>query len=65
MRPEQLEKAPTPILVTEFGMVMEVRFQQLVKAYFPMLVTELGIVIEVRPEQPENILNIDNQLLTL
>ena len=47
-------KAPSPILVTLFGMVTEVRPEQLAKACLPMLVTLLGMVIEVNPEQPEN-----------
>ena len=40
-----------PMLVTLFGMVMEVRLVQPSKAWLPMLVTFLGIVIEVRPLQ--------------
>ena len=40
------------MLVTEFGMVTEVRPLQLRKAYSPMLVTELPMVTEVRPLQP-------------
>ena len=41
--------APFPMLVTEFGIVMEVRAMQRRKALFPMLVTLFGIVTEVRP----------------
>jgi hypothetical protein len=41
------------MLVTESGIVTEVRPVQPEKAYSPMLVTELGIVTEVRPVQPE------------
>ena len=48
----QPEKAASPILVTEFWIVIEVRPSQFLKADTPMLVTELGIVIELRPEQP-------------
>ena len=33
------------MLVTELGMVMEVRAEQYSNALFPMLVTELGMVI--------------------
>ena len=44
-------KAFSPMLVTELGMVTEVRSVHLKKAYSPMLVTELGMSIEVRPEQ--------------
>ena len=45
-------KAELPMVVTELGMVTEVRPEQLLKAELPMLVTELGMVTEVRPEQP-------------
>jgi len=41
------------MLVTLFGIVIEVRPEQPEKAFEPMLVTLFGIVIEVRPEQPE------------
>ena len=44
------------MLVTELGMVTEVRPEQPEKALLPMLVTELGMVTEVRPEQPEKAL---------
>ena len=43
-------KAYSPMLVTELGMLMEVRLEQLLKAYSPMLVTELGMLMEVRFE---------------
>ena len=46
MRLMQPAKAPSPISVTELGIVTEVRFEQPEKAH-PILVTELGIVIEV------------------
>ena len=39
------------MLVTELGIVTEVRREQPENAEFPMLVTELGIVTEVRPVQ--------------
>ena len=42
------------MLVTELGMVMEVREEQPQNAYSPMLVTELGMVMEVREEQLRN-----------
>ena len=42
------------MLVTELGMVMEVREEQPLNALPPMLVTELGRVMEVREEQPLN-----------
>ena len=55
IRPEQFWKLPpylpTPILVTELGIVTEVRPVQPLKAYCPILVTEFGIVIEERLEQ--------------
>ena len=53
VRPEQPQKAPPPILVTELGRVIEVRPEQPQKAELPILVTDSGIVIEVRPEQPQ------------
>ena len=40
------------MLVTLFGIVMEVRLVQQAKAEIPMLVTLLGMVTEVRPVQP-------------
>ena len=40
------------MLVTEFGMVTEVKPVQPAKAYSPMLVTELPMVTEVKPVQP-------------
>ena len=40
------------MLVTELGMITEVRPLHPEKAYPPMLVTELGMVTEVRPLQP-------------
>ena len=44
------------MLVTELGMVMEVREEQPMNAYSPMVVTELGMVTEVREEQYSNAL---------
>ena len=52
VRPEHLEKAQLPMLVTFSGIVMDVSPEQR-KASTPMLVTLLGIVIDVRPEQSE------------
>ena len=40
------------MLVTEFGMVTEVKPVQPWKALLPMLVTEFGMVTEVKPVQP-------------
>ena len=41
------------MVVTELGIVIEVRSEQRLKTSFPMVVTELGIVIEVRPVRAE------------
>ena len=41
------------MLVTELGIVMEVKLLQERKAELPMLVTELGIAMEVKVLQPE------------
>ena len=41
-------KASYPIVVTEVGMVIEVKPLQPSKAYFPIVVTELGMVTEVK-----------------
>ena len=40
------------MLVTELGMVTDVKPEQPLKALSPMLVTELGIVTDVKPVQP-------------
>ena len=48
---EQPENAEPPILVTEFGMVIEVKPEQPENALLPMLVTEFGIVILVKRKQ--------------
>ena len=40
------------MLVTELGILMEVKALQSEKAQFPMLVTELGILMEVKALQP-------------
>ena len=42
------------MLVTELGMVIEVREEHSRNALSPMLVTELGMVMEVREEQSQN-----------
>ena len=49
----QPRKQKLPKLVTELGIVIEVKPVQKAKHSFPKLVTELGIVIEVKPVQPE------------
>ena len=41
-------KAASPILVTEFGIVIDVKLLQPEKALSPILVTEFGIVIDVK-----------------
>ena len=45
-------KARKPMLVTLFGISIDVRFVQPENAAFPMLVTPSGISIDVRPVQP-------------
>ena len=45
-----------PTLVTELGMVMEIKSAQFLNADSPILVTVLGIVTEVKPLQPQNAL---------
>ena len=52
-RLRQPKKALSPIFVTLFGMVTEVRELQLKKALSPILVTPFGMVTEVRELQPE------------
>ena len=48
----QPEKQKPPKLVTELGIVTEVKPVQREKQDSPKLVTELGIVTEVKPVQP-------------
>ena len=50
VKPEQAEKAPFPMLVTELGILIEVKPVQPKKQLSPKLVTELGISMEVKPE---------------
>ena len=47
-----LENASSPIAVTEFGIVTEVRARLLANARQPIEVTELGIVRVVRDDIP-------------
>ena len=47
----QPSKQECPKLVTELGIVIEVKPVQSSKHLSPKLVTELGIVIEVKPVQ--------------
>ena len=49
VRPEQPPKAPSPILVTEFPMVTDVKPEQSEKALVPILVTEFGMVTDAKP----------------
>ena len=49
----QPEKHPHPKLVTELGIVIEVKPVQPEKHPIPKLLTVLGIVIEVKPVQPK------------
>ena len=65
MRPLHFSKAASPILVTEFGIVIDVKLLQPWKATSPILVTEFGMVIDVKPEQPEYLLLVDYQYYTL
>ena len=65
MRLLQSEKAPTPILVTELGIVTEVRPLQPEKAQYSILVTELGIVTEVKLLQPMYLEVNDYQLFVV
>ena len=41
-------KAPLPIVVTEFGIVIDVKAAASENAQEPIVVTELGIVIDVK-----------------
>jgi len=50
----QPPSAAYPMLVTDLGIVTEVRLEHPSKAEYSILFTELGMVMEVRPEQPEN-----------
>ena len=47
-KPEQPAKAPSPISVTESGIVIVFKFEHSRKLQSPILVTELGIVIVVK-----------------
>ena len=64
-RPLQLMKQTSPKLVTELGMVMEVKLMQLLKHPYPKLVTELGMVMEVKLMQSAYLLLVDYQYYTL
>lgn len=57
VREEQPAKVFSPMLFTEFGMLMEVSDLHKVKALFPMLITELGILTDVKEEHQEKTLS--------
>ena len=44
-----------PILVTEFGIVTDVKREHSAKALLPILVTEFGMVTDVNLEQPSKL----------
>ena len=48
----QLQKAPSPMLLTLLGIVMLFKDSQPAKAFFPILVTLYGIVTLVKESQP-------------
>ena len=54
VKPLQPLNAPSPISVTELGMVTLVKPLQSRNALLPIEVTELGMVTLVKPEQPLN-----------
>jgi len=51
VNPPQSQKAASPMSVTLFGIVTEVK-PQLLKAEFPIFVTLFGIVTKVKSKQP-------------
>jgi hypothetical protein len=51
---EQLKNTADPIVVTESGIVTDVRLEQCWNAFEPIVVTELPIVTDVRPIQLRN-----------
>ena len=65
VKPEQPEKAPLSILVTELGIVTDVKLLQPKKAKLLILVTEFGIVIDVKLLQSSYLLLVDYQYYTL
>ena len=54
VKPLQFANAPSPILVTELGMMTLVKPLQLLNANLPIEVTELGMVTLVKPVQLRN-----------
>ena len=65
MRELQDEKAEFPIVVTLFGIFMQVRDSQPLKAHAPIVVTLFGIFMLVRDLQPLYLLLVDYQCYTL
>ena len=65
VRPEQLQKAYFPILVTLLGIVIDLRLEQPSKARSPILVTLSGIVIDLRLEHLKNYTDSFYLLLTI
>ena len=53
----QLEKAPSPILVTLSGIVTELNFVQALKALLPILVTLSGMIMQSKSSQPPKALS--------
>ena len=51
VKPEQSKNAPSPIDVTELGMVRDVKPEQSLKALASIDVTELGMVRDVKSVQ--------------
>ena len=62
VRPEQSEKAQSPMEVTELGMVTEVSPEQSMKAQPPIEVTELGMIVLL---QPATNLFVDDSIIAL
>ena len=64
-------KARSPILVTEPGIVISVRFSHHPKALFPISVTESGITIEVKllqyikAESPISVTGLSSIIVTI
>ena len=63
--PLQPDKAQPPILVTEFGMVIDVKPLQPLKVYSSILFTAFGMVTDVKLLQSEYLLLVDYQYYTL
>ena len=57
VRLEQSLKTYLPMVVTEFGIIIEERLEHPLKAQEPMEVIEFGIVMEIRLEHPSKTLS--------